>query len=561
VRSDIVAGPTAASGTHAARVPIAASAPPLERPVGWPLSLDPFWCGVTLVSAGVCGFLLAQLNAWPPHEDEALAFFVGRQPLGDLFGTVLGERGGAPLHFLLTHLVATVSPGLTGLRLISVFFAVASVPVIACLVARLTDRATALLTTLLVGTSWTLLMHGVYGRMYSLFLFTSTLSFLALLRALSDGGWRRWLFWIVVMLAALASMPYGAMVLGVQAGYVVGRRLRRPFSLMPALLSFAGVTLVAIPLWRTYLVLASRFDVGVGRDRASVLDSPYDVLVYIRDVVGDFTVGWTALFAAVVFLAAVGLLTLARSRPTAALLAALVFVVPTAALMLARLGSQAIPETRHLIFAFPFLAMIVASGLLFVTRLFGPGRRAALGMAIAVLVSAQIAWGWSRTPPLYAGEAPQRTAARDEAASWLARFLRPTDVLWGYNPLFLQAFEDGGRVSKVVVPRADPKLASRALADAPKPLGRAVWLLDATNSGTTARSDIEYVPPVGFASRTFGPFVVVWTEEPPRSASAYLFDTLAVQDVGRKLGVSDSDLNYETATSALRALARTRGRG
>jgi 4-amino-4-deoxy-L-arabinose transferase-like glycosyltransferase len=544
-------------------VPTVAPAPALalERPVWWPLALDPFWCGVALISAGVLGFLLAQLNAWPPHEDETLAFFVGRQPIGDLFGTVLGERGGAPLHFLLTHLVATVSPGLTGLRLISVFFAVASVPVIACLVARLTDRATALLATLLVGTSWTLLMHGIYGRMYSLFLFTSTFSFLALLRALSEGGWRRWLLWIVVMLATLASMPYGAMVLGVQAAYVIGRRLRRPFSLRPALLSFAAVTLVAIPLWRTYLVLASRFDVGVGRDRPSALDSPYDVLVYIRDVVGDFTVGWTALFAAVVFLAAVGLVMLARRRPAAALLAALVFLVPTAALTLARLGSQAIPETRHLIFAFPFLAMIVASGLLYLTGLLGSARRAALGLGIAVLVSAQIAWGWSRTPPLYAGEAAQRTAARDEAAAWLARFLRPTDVLWGYNPLFLQAFEDGGRLGKIVVPRADPKLANRALADAPKPLGRGIWVLDASNSGTTPRYDIDYVPPVGFGSRTFGPFVVVWTKEPPRNASAYLFDTLAVQDVGRKLGVSDSDLNYETATSALRALARARGRG
>jgi hypothetical protein len=229
--------------------------------------------------------------------------------------------------------------------------------------------------------------------------------------------------------------------------------------------------------------------------------------------------------------------------------------------MLARLGSQAIPETRHLIFAFPFLAMLVSSGLLFLTGLLGPGRRAALGLAVAVLVSAQIAWGWERSPALYAGEPPQRTAARDRAASWLAGFIRPTDILWGYNPLFLQAFEDGGRVGNVVIPRADPKLANRALAQAPKPLGRGVWVLDASNSGLTPHWDIDYVPPVGFASRTFGPFVVVWTKKPPQTAAAYLFDTLEVEDVGRKLGVSDSDLNYETATSALRALARARDDG
>ena len=38
-------------------------------------------------------------------------------------------------------------------------------------------------------------------------------------------------------------------------------------------------------------------------------------------------------------------------------------------------------------------------------------------------------------------------------------------------------------------------------------------------------------------------------------------DTLVVQDVGRTLGVRDSDLNYETAVSALRALARARDGG
>ena len=53
--------------------------------------------------------------------------------------------------------------------------------------APLDDRIPALLGTLLVATSWTFLFHGVYGRMYSLFLFTSALSYLALLHALDRG--------------------------------------------------------------------------------------------------------------------------------------------------------------------------------------------------------------------------------------------------------------------------------------------------------------------------------------------------------------------------------------
>src|SRR5204862_2640978 len=98
--------------------------------------------------------------------------------------TVFEERGGAPLHFLLAHVVSTLWPGLLGLRLISVVFALASIPVMAALVRRLTDARTALLATLIAAASWMVVYHAIYARMYSLFLFTSALSFLLLLRAL-----------------------------------------------------------------------------------------------------------------------------------------------------------------------------------------------------------------------------------------------------------------------------------------------------------------------------------------------------------------------------------------
>src|SRR2546429_6917115 len=64
-----------------------------------------FWLGVAGCTAAVAAFLLARLTAWPPHEDETLALFVGRKSLGGLFKTVQTERGGAPLHFLFAWLV------------------------------------------------------------------------------------------------------------------------------------------------------------------------------------------------------------------------------------------------------------------------------------------------------------------------------------------------------------------------------------------------------------------------------------------------------------------------
>src|SRR5262245_10434801 len=89
------------------------------------------------LGVAAAGFLFHQLLAWPPHEDEALPLFIGRHPLDDLFQVVLEERGGAPLHFLLAWVVAHLGLGLAGLRALSAVFAVASLPVVALLAARL----------------------------------------------------------------------------------------------------------------------------------------------------------------------------------------------------------------------------------------------------------------------------------------------------------------------------------------------------------------------------------------------------------------------------------------
>src|SRR5215467_6196045 len=95
------------------------------------LGLRTFWLGVAGCTTAVAAFLLARLTAWPPHEDETLALFVGRKSLVDLFTTVQTERGGAPLHFLFAWIVAHTGGGLVGLRLFSALFAVASVPLVA----------------------------------------------------------------------------------------------------------------------------------------------------------------------------------------------------------------------------------------------------------------------------------------------------------------------------------------------------------------------------------------------------------------------------------------------
>ena len=94
------------------------------------VKLDAFWVATSTVTAAIAGVLGWFLRRWPPHEDETLALFVGRGSLGHLLHTVVAERGGAPLHFLLAWVVVHLGGGLTQLRIVSLLFAVASVPLI-----------------------------------------------------------------------------------------------------------------------------------------------------------------------------------------------------------------------------------------------------------------------------------------------------------------------------------------------------------------------------------------------------------------------------------------------
>jgi len=488
----------------------------------WPL-------GVAACSAGLAAFFLASLTRWPPHEDETLALFVGRDSLGGLLHTVQAERGGAPLHFLIAWVVVHLGGGLTALRLASAVFAVASVPVLAALSARLAGRQVALVAAALACASWLMLFHGVFGRMYSLFLLTSALSYLALLVAVERGGRGRWALWALATLAAIASHPYGVLVLASQGVFVLARARTKQ-----AIWALAIVTLTATPFWLTDRVLAGRLDAGVGQGHR------LPVLGYLADAAGDASSGFLPVFVPVLALAVFGCW---RLRPSAALLTACVVVVPAVLLGLAHFGSAASPESRHLVFVLPFFSTALASGLVALLR-----RRVALVGALVVLLAAEVGWAWHRTPALFEGESTARIEARQEASAWLAATARRDDVLFGYDPLFLGAWErDRGDFPATVVPRADAKLALSELRSA-RTLGRGVWVLDAgDNNNRPPRSTIALrLPSSAFEGRVFGPYLVLRTRAPTQTPAHYLTFAASAMRLGQQLGIVDDDGNLHT---------------
>ena len=502
------------------------------------------WLGVGGVTVAAGAFLLHQLMAWPPHEDETLALFVGRDSLPGVVEHVTRDRGGAPLHFLVAWTVAHLGFGLGGLRLASALFALASLPLVALLGLRLAGRRVALVATVLVAPSWLFLFHGVYGRMYSLFLFCSLLCTLALLEALERGGRGRWALWVGAALLMVATHPYGILLLGGQAAYVLAARRDR---IRAAVVAGVAVLVLGIPFWLTDLVLADRFDVGVGGG-GEKLGGPAAVLRYFWRSAGDATAGWWPVTLAVVLAAAVGLQWLRRPGRTLVLcLVGFTF----AAFALAKLGGSASPESRHLIFLAPFFAIAVAATVVRIGR-----RTPTIGVALTVgLVLVEIAWAWHRTSPLFEWEPDARQAARAEAESWLAATSRPDDVLFGYEPLYLGAWERNRSFPTTVVPRADDRLALRVIERAGD-LGRGVWVLDASRrNNLKPRLEIERrlpTPSAPYEARVFGPFLVLRTFDRVHTPKAFLYYSARALLVGQQLGIGDADVNIRTVVLAER---------
>ena len=526
----------------------------LAARLGW------FGLGVGAATAAVAIFLGVQLTAWPPHEDETLALFVGRHDLVGMLGVVLGQRGGAPLHFVLAWLVAHLHGGLVGLRVVSLLLAVASVPAIALLVSRLAGRSTALLAALLTAGTWALLFHGVYGRMYSLFLVTTALAYTALVAACADGGRRRWAVWGGATLVAISAHPYGGIVLASMGLYATVHGLRGGRWKL-TIGAFTAVAVLAIPFWRTYLVLAGRFDVGVGGD-SQKLGSASSVLRYLRMVAEDFSMGWAVGIWIVLALAAAGFVTLVARRSRGATLAVAAIGTPAVVLVLAHVGGAASPESRHLIFALPLFSMLVAAGLVQATRRLGPLRLPTLACAVAALLVGEVAWAWHKTPQLFTGEPAARIAARHAASSWLAGTTLPTDLLFGYDPLYLGAWERSAAFPLRVVPRADPRLALRTITSTQLPIGRGVFVFDASDNNnfvkklTIAARSPE--PAADFEVRAFGPFLIVRTARAAGTPARYLELAAAAEQLGRDMQIGDADVNADTVRQARLALAAQR---
>lgn len=346
-------------------------------------------------------FLLARVlpdvSGKPWHEDEAVAGLISARPLGNVLHTVVLDRGGAPLHFVLAHLAFALDGSPRMLRWLSLLFALATMPLCYDLARRLAGQFAGVTAAALAATSQLLTVYSTFGRMYTLFACTSALALDLFVRAVDRPTRRTLAAASAAALLPILVHPFGVFVFGAEFAVAVWIwRLRA----LPA-------ALLAAPLVVPYLRLPGRYspDAGMSAPEAAVR------------ALGGSAGGWSVGLAVAAVFAAVGVWTLPRRF---AMLGILLLAGPL--LALTAFGDQLSP--RHLIFVLPVWTTFVAAGV----------ARTPARLAVAV---AAVALGF--LAPTAVADPRTSTSDPTEAASWVRANVRPGDALYPYAAPFLAA--------------------------------------------------------------------------------------------------------------------------
>ena len=378
--------------------------------------------GPALALAGLATLLLTRvlpaISSKPLHEDEAVAGLIAARPLGEVLQTVVLDRGGAPLHFVLAHSALALDTSPDALRWLSVVFAIATIPVCYDLARRLAGRSAGVLAAALAATSQLLTIYATFGRMYSLFAFASALAADLFLRAVQRPTRNTALAAAATALLPVAVHPFGAFLF--VAELLVAAWLWRRQTLRAALPVF-GLLLPALPLLFANVRLFDRYAAEGRRE--------LDLTTFAR-ALGGAAGGWGATLVVFGLLAFVGLLV---NRAFAAL-TTLTVAIPVLTLGLATASDRIGP--RHLMFALPLWIALVAAGAVRAVRPLPPATRIALLGAVALT--------GALAPSAVADPRTHDRAVAAPAAELRAR-VSNGDVIYPYSPVFLAALPDSAK--------------------------------------------------------------------------------------------------------------------
>jgi hypothetical protein len=478
--------------------------------------LERSWPALVVLAASV--FLLVRLapdvRGKPLFEDEAIVGQVAVHGLTSVLRTVIWDRGGAPLHFVLAHLVLSVVGSAAALRWLSVVAAIATVPVAFDLGRRVGGREVGALASVVCASSGLLSVVGSFGRMYAVYALAGALACDLFVRAAQRPT--RWSLALAASGAWLlpATHPYGGILLALEGVVaLVAWRGRPPRAAVLAITIMLSAAVFLIADVR----LSQRF--GVGSQGRRAVATPSQALDQLTAAVRGFAGGTSLLALLFALLAAIGLGWCARNQRAFGAVALLWLVVPPLLTLLARAPSvpSVKSEPRHLVSDLAAWTVLVALGSRAVAaRLPSPGRLAALGAVGVIAVASPVKARDIRTDvPFWAqiGRAGALTGPRD----WVNGHSRPGGVLYPYSVVYLRTL--GRASSSTSLPRAEASPLLAALGGAHYPVSGvtiAVPLDGSAVDASTLRARIGRGVEVG----VFPDWLLIETPEPLPSRSA-----------------------------------------
>lgn len=398
--------------------------------------------GAAIAAVAADALLLRRLapdvRGKPIFTDEVVTGLISARPLREVLPVVVGDRGGAPAHFVLAHAAFAVSASADTLRWVSVLCAVAAVPISYDLGRRLHGQLAGTVAAVVVATSPLLSVYGSFGRMYALLVLSSALSADLFVRALQRGTTEA-----VVAAAGAAALlpfvhPYGIFPLAALVAVAAFLWRRKPWRI--ALLAAAALV-VLFPVGVAAARLADRFAIRA-EGNASLLEPPRAAR-YLGHTLTEFA-GGGGLIAMLAFLAAfAGAVVIWRRQTAFVVFTAVAIALPIVLLVAVPTGR---PEglahlaTRHLIYALPAWSALIGAGsaalLERLPPLFVPVGFLAICCALVLAPPSGLRDPRTRLP--LARVTGERTAL-EAPATWLRMSSAPGDALYFPSPVYLEA--------------------------------------------------------------------------------------------------------------------------
>lgn len=380
-----------------------------------------------MIAVGVAGrYQLGTKSLW---FDEAFAITVAAQDWPTLWRTLWGPNiaGNMLAYHVLQHFWLSLGSSEGVFRSLSVVFAVATVPPLYALTARLFDNWAAGAAVLLLAVNAFFVQYAQEARSYAALAFMAVLSSLLLLRALDHPTRLRWAMYTAAAILAVYTHYFATLLL---LAHLVAILVRRPrASLRTVVATFGAIGVAGLPLLNAALAQ------GLGFAWVPPLSVDYALDVLQRLIGGSSDGELPAAGFAVVCGSGI-LLTLARRRwrwewSYAALLA----IGPICAALALSLARPSF-VSRYLIVALPGM-IVVAGASLSVLR---PRRLGAGGVIALMLLAGWSLQGWYTGVPKEDWRAAvQYVSTHAHRGDWLIAypsFTRlPIDYYLGRQPV------------------------------------------------------------------------------------------------------------------------------